>query len=97
MKLISHTDVRAAQGGVLEVPEDAVITPLAAEEAERLGVQIQRGAGGPSSAVVRQVARQVVARLGDASPAVLVAVVAEVVSTLSHASLGREEIAPGLD
>jgi ACT domain-containing protein len=97
MKLISHMDVRGAQGGLLEVPDDAVLTPLAAEEAERLGVQIQRGPGGPSSAVVRQVARQVVAKLGDASPEVMEAVITEVVSTLSNAPAYGEHMAPGLD
>jgi ACT domain-containing protein len=53
-----------------------------------------------SPSVVRMVARQVVARLGDARPEVVEAVVQEVVGALSQVDAplgGLEEVAPGID
>ncbi len=98
-RVISHAEVQAvADGATLTVDPDAIVTPLALEEADRRGVRIERGAGGASPSLVRQVAQQVVARLGDASPQVMEAVIAEVVGALDgHATGERVEVAPGID
>jgi ACT domain-containing protein len=52
-----------------------------------------------SPSLIRQVTRQVMARLGDASPEVLEAVVAEVVSAVERggAAPDRVEVGPGID
>lgn len=108
MKVVSHTDVHAAgAGGTIELQSDAVVTPLAEEEARRLGVTLRRsGAGGVSPSLVRAVTQRVVSRLGpDADPVVLEAVIRESVEALAAANadgpaavaLGREEVAPGID
>jgi ACT domain-containing protein len=55
--------------------------------------------GGAAPALVRQVARQVVARMGDARPDVLEAVVAEVLHAIGSAESAPElvQVAPGID
>ena len=86
MKLVSHAEVQAAgPGGTLHLDPDAVLTPLAEDEARRLGVSLHR-AGSPvvPASLVRQVTRQVVSRLGDASPEVLEAVIGEVIGALGQ-------------
>src|SRR5437879_6072548 len=97
-RVISHSDVEAAgAGGTLLVEPDALVTPLAAEQARTLGVTLARG-GAQSPSVIRQVTRSVVARLGDASPEVLEAVVAEVLGALQQPDAPRlEEVGPGID
>jgi ACT domain-containing protein len=103
MKVVSHTDVHAAgAGGTIELQPDAVVTPLAEEEARRLGVTLRRsGSGGVSPSLVRAVTQRVVSRLGpDADPVVLEAVIRESVEALAASgaeSVGREEVAPGID
>ena len=69
-KVVSHTEVAAvADGGTITVDADTIVTPLAAEEARARGIVIARNnAAGVAPTLVRQVARQVVARMGDASP-----------------------------
>src|SRR5579864_3008298 len=88
-RVVSHSDVeRVAPGGTLAVEADAVVTPFAEEQARARGVVIARGGlVPPAAATVRQVARQVAARLPDASPEVLEAVVAEVVRAAEGAQL----------
>jgi ACT domain-containing protein len=82
-RVISHAEVDAIpDGGVLRVDSDALVTPLAREHAERRGVHIELGAAAPHSSVVRQVARQVVARLPQASPEVIETVVGEILATM---------------
>jgi ACT domain-containing protein len=101
-RVISHADVeRIAPGGTLTVDADAVVTPFAEEQARARQVTIARGgAVAPSASIVRQVTRQVAARLPDAGPDVLEAVVAEVL----HAAQGSPalddalvEVGPGID
>src|SRR5690349_15092687 len=100
-RVISHADIEAAgQGGTVYVEPDALVTPLAAEKARALGVKLEPQPSAQSPSVVRMVARQVVARLGDARPEVVEAVVQEVVGALSQVDAplgGLEEVAPGID
>jgi ACT domain-containing protein len=105
-RVVSHSEVEAVgRGGTLTVEPDALVTPLALESARALEVTLVRGAAGASvthasPTVIRQVAQQVVARLGDASPEVVEAVVAEVVGALGGAigpNPGEVEVAPGID
>jgi ACT domain-containing protein len=100
-RVISHADIEAAgAGGTVFVEPDALVTPLAAEQARALGVKLERQPSPQSPSVVRSVARQVVARLGDARPEVVEAVVHEVLGALSQAEGpigGLEEVAPGID
>jgi ACT domain-containing protein len=100
-RVISHADVETAgAGGTVFVEPDAMVTPLALDRAQALGVKLERQASPHSPSVIRQVARQVVARLGDQRPEVIEAVVAEVVGALSQAEsipAGLEEVAPGID
>src|SRR3954470_11282391 len=87
-RVVSHSEVEAiAPGGTLSVDPDALITPLALEQARDRGVTIVRGEPGAtvtsaSPAVIRQVTQSVVDRLGSTSPDVLEAVIAEVVQAL---------------
>src|SRR3954468_12295132 len=100
-RVVSHTEVAAvADGGTLTIETDTTITPLAAEEARARGIVIARNnAAGVAPTLVRQVARQVVSRMGDAQPEVLEAVVAEVMSAISsgEASSSLVEVGPGID
>jgi ACT domain-containing protein len=82
-RVVSHAEVEAVpEGGVLRVEPDALVTPLARERAEQRGVQIELGEAPPPPSLVRQVARQVVARLPQATPDVIEAVVAEILGSL---------------
>ncbi len=100
-RVITHSDVQAAgAGGTVYVEPDAVVTPLAIEQAQSLGVTLARQANAHSPSVVRQVARQVVQRLGDARPEVIEAVITEVIGALAEGEVpagGLEEVAPGID
>ncbi len=106
-RVVSHSDVEAVgRGGTLTVEDDAVVTPFALEQARALQVTIARGAAGGVSAspsIVRQVTRQVVARLPDAAPEVLEAVVAEVLAATAGDSIAATqkndliEVGPGID
>jgi len=106
-RVVSHSEVEAAgAGGTLTVEPDALVTPLALESARALGVTVVRGAAGASvthasPSVIRQVTQQVVQRLGDASPEVMEAVVAEVIGALASSGGGPNpaevEVAPGID
>ncbi|HXU72531.1 MAG TPA: ACT domain-containing protein [Polyangia bacterium] len=100
-RVVSHTEVAAvADGGTLTIEADTIVTPLAAEAARARGITIARQNGaGVAPTLVRQVARQVVARMGDAQPEVLEAVVAEVMSAIGtgEAASSLVEIAPGID
>jgi ACT domain-containing protein len=109
-RVVSHSEVEAiAPGGTLSVDPEALITPLALEQAREKGVTIVRGApgaavisGGASPAVIRQVTQAVVDRLGDAGPDVLEAVITEVVQALGAGivggpNAGEVEVAPGID
>lgn len=102
-RVVSHSDVESiAPGGSLSVEPDALVTPLALERARERRVTITRSDPGapPSASLVRQVTRQVVSRLGDASPEVLEAVIAEVVQGLGGAPQAGEplvEVGPGID
>ena len=94
-RVVSHAEVEAVpEGGVLRVDGDTLVTPLARERAEQRGVQIELGAGSPPAALVRQVARQVVARLPEASPEVIEAVVAEILDSLDAEGPRRGERMP---
>ena len=106
-RVVSHSDVEAAgPGGSITVEADAIVTPLALERAREQGVHITRGAlpEALSPSIIRQVTQLVGARLGDASPEVLEAVIAEVVGALgpsggAHSPLGADtvEVGPGID
>jgi ACT domain-containing protein len=99
-RVISHTEVAAApEGATITVDADTIVTPLASEAARARGVTIaRRNADGQSPSLVRQVARQVVARMGDASPEVLEAVVAEVMTSIGSGEADAlVEVAPGID
>jgi ACT domain-containing protein len=100
-RVVSHTEVAAvADGATLTVDADTIVTPLAAEEARARGIVIARNnVAGVAPTLVRQVARQVVARMGDAQPEVLEAVVAEVMSAIGtgEASSSLVEVGPGID
>ena len=104
-RVVSHSDIEnIAPGGTLAVEPDALLTPLALEQARARGVTIVRGAPGATVTqaaphVIRQVTQQVVQRLGDASPDVLEAVITEVVQTLGTTTInpGEVEVAPGID
>jgi ACT domain-containing protein len=104
-RVVSHTEVASvADGGTLTIDADTIVTPLAAEEARARGVTIARqsnsgNGAGVAPTLVRQVARQVVARMGDAQPEVLEAVVAEVMTAIGsgEASSSLVEVGPGID
>jgi ACT domain-containing protein len=100
-RVISHADVEAAgPGGTVFVEPDAMVTPLAAEQARAMNVTLARQSSAQSPSVIRQVARQVVARLGDARPEVVEAVIAEVIGALGDGEVpagALEEVAPGID
>jgi ACT domain-containing protein len=99
-RVISHTDVgAAAEGSTLTVDSDTIVTPLALEEARARNITIARRNGdGQAPALVRQVARSVVARMGDAPPDVLEAVVAEVMQSIgSGEAESLIEVSPGID
>jgi ACT domain-containing protein len=99
-RVISHTDVAAVvEGSTITVDADTIVTPLAAEEARARRVTIARHNGsGQAPALVRQVARSVVARMGDAAPEVLEAVVAEVMQSLGSGEADAlVEVSPGID
>jgi ACT domain-containing protein len=104
VRVVSQADVTAVgAGGTLLVESDALVTPLALEEARARGVTITRGGpdGTPSPSLIRQVTRQVVARVGDAAPEAVEAVVAEVIDALGAAAAGSPgplvEVGPGID
>lgn len=105
-RVVSHSDIEAAQAGAtITVEPDALVTPLALEQAREKGVTIARGEApvAQSPSLIRQVTRQVVARMGDASPELLEAVIAEVVGALGGAgatvapSGDLVEVGPGID
>jgi ACT domain-containing protein len=100
-RVLSHTEIAAvADGATLTVDADTIVTPLAAEEARTRGITIARQNGaGVAPTLVRQVTRQVVARMGDAQPEVLEAVVAEVMSAIGtgEAASSLVEVGPGID
>ena len=100
-RVVSHTEIASvADGGTLTIDSDTIVTPLAAEEARARGIVIARNnAAGVAPTLVRQVARQVVSRMGDAKPEVLEAVVAEVMSAIGsgEASSSLIEVGPGID
>jgi ACT domain-containing protein len=100
-RVVSHTEVAAVpDGATLTVDADTIVTPLAAEQARARGIVIARSnTAGVAPTLVRQVARQVVARMGDAQPEVLEAVVAEVMSAIGtgEAAPSLVEVGPGID
>jgi ACT domain-containing protein len=100
-RVVSHTEIAAVpNGGTLTIDPDTIVTPLAAEEARARGVVIARqNAAGLAPALVRQVTRTVVDRMGDARPEVLEAVVAEVMQAIGsgEASGDLVEVGPGID
>jgi predicted amino acid-binding ACT domain protein len=100
-RVVSHTEIAAVpDGGTLTVDADTIVTPLAAEEARARRIVIARSNdAGVAPTLVRQVARQVVARMGDAKPEVLEAVVAEVMRAIGtgEAAPSLVEVGPGLD
>jgi ACT domain-containing protein len=105
-RVVSHADLQSlAAGETLLVDADALVTPLAAEEARRRGVTIARS---PAQAIapgtVRQVTRQVVAHLvkagGEVAPEVVEAVVTEVLAGVGAAPAAAGplvEVGPGID
>jgi ACT domain-containing protein len=98
-RVISHSDIESIPpGGTLVVEPDTQVTPLAFEQAQARGVSILRGTGAnPPAALVRQVTRQVIGRLGDASPATVEAVVSEIMQTLGGQSSDLVEVSPNID
>src|SRR6478735_6001314 len=100
-RVVSHTEIAAVpDGGTLTIDPDTIVTPLAAEEARARGVVIARqNAAGLAPALVRQVTRTVVDRMGDARPEVLEAVVAEVMQAIGSGEAAGDlvEVGPGTD
>jgi ACT domain-containing protein len=100
-RVVSHTEIAAVpDGGTLTIDPDTIVTPLAAEEARARGVVIARqNAAGLAPALVRQVTRTVVDRMGDARPEVLEAVVAEVMQAIGSGEANGDlvEVGPGID
>jgi len=95
-RVVSHVEVEAVpEGGVLHVAEDVLVTPLARERAEQRRVQIALGSAVPEASLVRQVARQVVARLPQAAPEVIEAVVAEILASMEPTHTIGERYAIG--
>jgi ACT domain-containing protein len=100
-RVVSHSEIEAIEsGGTLTVEPEALITPLALERARERGVTLVRSAGAEPQ-MIRQVTQQVVARLGDASPEIVDAVVSEVERALGGGARGPHpaeiEVAPGID
>ena len=63
-RIITHADIAAlGDGSVLQVPEDAQLTPLAEERARARGIALQRGGAAPA-ALAQAVTEQVLRRLG---------------------------------
>jgi ACT domain-containing protein len=100
-RVVSHTEIAAVpDGGTLTIDPDTIVTPLAAEEARARGVVIARqNTAGLAPALVRQVTRSVVDRMGDARPEVLEAVVAEVMQAIGSGEAAGDlvEVGPGID
>jgi ACT domain-containing protein len=108
-QVISHSEVASLSAGeTLLVDADALVTPLALEEARRRGVTIARSpAGAVQPGTVRQVTRQVVAQLArtgaEASPELVEAIVGEVLSGVTGAAVPAlaggplVEVGPGID
>jgi ACT domain-containing protein len=100
-RVVSHTEIAAlADGSTLTLAPDAIVTPLAAEAARARGIVLaHENAAGAAPTLVRQVARQVVARMGDAAPEVLEAVVAEVMAAVGAGEASPElvQVGPGID
>jgi ACT domain-containing protein len=85
-RVVSHAEVEAVpQGGTLRIGPDSIVTPLARERAAQRGVSIEAGDDAPAPHLVRQVTRQVVARLPDAAPEIIEAVIAEILGNLGDA------------
>jgi ACT domain-containing protein len=100
-RVVSQVEISAiSDGKTLTIERDAIVTPLAAADARARGITIARAASdGSSPALIRQVTRQVVARMGDSSPEIVEAVVGEVVRAIANGEAQAElvEITPGVD
>lgn len=96
-RVVSHTEVEAIpEGGVLRVAQNAIVTPLARERAERRRVSIVPDDASDEGALARQVARQVIARLPNESAEVIEAVVAEILAGVEpHGGAGSRHFAIG--
>jgi ACT domain-containing protein len=98
-RVLSHAEVDAAhEGAVLHVGPEDIVTPLAEERARARGVTISRDAGG-GSALMDEITRRVVARMGGSDPALVDAVVSEVARAVGDAGSPSEliEVGPGID
>src|SRR5688572_4801410 len=86
-RVVSHAEIdRVPEGGVLRIDADALVTPLARERAELRRVTIETGDEiGATPALIRQITRQVVARLPGESAATIEAVVAEILGAVGSA------------
>ena len=75
-RVVSHTEVSAvADGGTLTIDADTIVTPLAPKRRARAASPSRATtAAAVAPTLVRQVTRQVVARMGDAQPEVSEAV-----------------------
>jgi ACT domain-containing protein len=91
-RVITQADLDAVPDGAeLPIEPDTTVPPLAAERAAARNIRLVRGAGGGNSGgdgrdLVRAVTRAVVDRVGAAGPAVVEAVVAEVLGALGAAN-----------
>lgn len=96
-RVVSHAEIdRIPEGGVLRVEADAIVTPLARERAQSRRVAIETGeAGAATPELIRQVTRQVVARLPGAPPATIETVVAEILGAVASDSGGGQRIQLG--
>ncbi len=89
-RVISHAEVEATpSGSVLHIDADAIVTPLARERAAARDVRLEVGGVAIAPTVIRQVTRQVVARLPNETPEVIEAVIAEILSGMSETSGGQ--------
>ncbi|MCS6912406.1 MAG: ACT domain-containing protein [Myxococcales bacterium] len=81
-RIITHADIAALpDGSILDVPEDAQLTPLAEERARARGITLRRGPD--TAALVQAVTEQVMARLGAFHAGDVERITQEVLAALS--------------
>jgi len=100
-RVVSHVEIDSLpEGGALRVEPDTIVTPLARERAQARGVRIHSdgvGSAEATPALIRQVTRQVVARLPGETADTIEAVVAEIIGALGSEPRGGQRYALGGD
>jgi ACT domain-containing protein len=101
-RVISHADVENASGTIV-VDADTIVTPLAAQFAQRRGIEIVIGHGDDNSdrGLVRRVAGRVIDEVGTMDERVLETIVAEVLAAYrpeaARADSSRTRVGPNID